>query len=267
MQKEVKKMFEVKPERLYPRFTGDISSLSIGEQLLVKITGYETTQKRVCCQIVDGGPKCYIPEENFIFPSYFLNKKYYDGIPVEIMDTIGRYVITEIENINSDGTIELNRSRIMERTVNYLSENIGATVEAIVKEVVPYGAFIDIGNGVVTLLHVRNISISRMRNVCTYLKRGNKIKVVIESFDSKKCRFKTSRKAAYKKEQLLVGSVVLVSTKEPVGYDGIFVEYNPATRGIMDIPPNVKFKEHQKVFCYIKGVKEVGFKAKFLYFC
>ena len=52
----------------------------------------------------------------------------------------------------------------------------------------PYGAFIDIGNGVSGLLHISQISHDRIANVEKVLSEGDRIKVMILSQDREKGR-------------------------------------------------------------------------------
>ena len=59
----------------------------------------------------------------------------------------------------------------------------GMIVEGIVKNIQPYGAFIEIENGMVGLLHVENISVARIKTPKERFKIGQNVKVVVKSID------------------------------------------------------------------------------------
>ena len=50
----------------------------------------------------------------------------------------------------------------------------------IVKSMQPYGVFVEIGGGIVGLLHIEDISIARIKTPAERLKIGQKINVMIE---------------------------------------------------------------------------------------
>ena len=55
----------------------------------------------------------------------------------------------------------------------------------IVRNIRPYGAFIEIGGGVVGLLHIEDISVARIKTPSERLNIGQKLKVMIKSIDKK----------------------------------------------------------------------------------
>lgn len=59
----------------------------------------------------------------------------------------------------------------------------GQIVKGIVKSIKPYGAFIEIGGGVVALLHIEDISVARIKSPLERLSIGQKIEVMIKSID------------------------------------------------------------------------------------
>lgn len=54
---------------------------------------------------------------------------------------------------------------------------VGDVAEGVVQSVKPYGAFIDLGNGVTGLLHVSQLSSTRVQSIDKVLAEGDKIKV------------------------------------------------------------------------------------------
>ena len=54
---------------------------------------------------------------------------------------------------------------------------IGEIAEGVIQSITPYGAFVDLGNGMSGLLHISQISHDRITNVGAILSEGDKLKV------------------------------------------------------------------------------------------
>ena len=59
----------------------------------------------------------------------------------------------------------------------------GMVVCGIVKNIRPYGAFVEIGGGIVGLVHVEDISVARIKSPYERFKIGQKVKIMIKSID------------------------------------------------------------------------------------
>jgi small subunit ribosomal protein S1 len=55
----------------------------------------------------------------------------------------------------------------------------GAVVEGTVESIMPYGAFVSIGNGISGLVHISQVSQKRIASVHEVLKEGDKVKAKI----------------------------------------------------------------------------------------
>ena len=60
---------------------------------------------------------------------------------------------------------------------------VGQVINGIVKSVQKYGAFIEIGGGVIALLHIEDISVARIKTPLERLSIGEKINVMVKSID------------------------------------------------------------------------------------
>ena len=60
---------------------------------------------------------------------------------------------------------------------------VGQVVNGVVKGIQKYGAFIEIGEGIVGLLHIEDISVARIKSPLERLSIGEKINVIIKSVD------------------------------------------------------------------------------------
>lgn len=70
----------------------------------------------------------------------------------------------------------------------------GQIVEGTVKSIQPYGAFIEIEDGLVGLLHIENISVARIKTPAERFEIGQKVKVVVKSIESSTGRITFSYK-------------------------------------------------------------------------
>ncbi|MDP4913833.1 MAG: S1 RNA-binding domain-containing protein, partial [Saprospiraceae bacterium] len=87
--------------------------------------------------------------------------------------------------------IELALDRI--RRITFMPAE-GDIFVGVVKTVMPYGAFVDF-HGKSGLLHVSEISHSRIENVEDVLKEGDEIKIQIVEIDKKTGKMRLSRKS------------------------------------------------------------------------
>ena len=77
---------------------------------------------------------------------------------------------------------------------------IGNVYEAEVKSIMPYGAFVEFMPGKQGLLHISEISHSRLETLEGVLKEGEKIQVKLLEIDNKTGKFKLSRKVLLQKD-------------------------------------------------------------------
>ena len=71
--------------------------------------------------------------------------------------------------------------------INWMRNDLkeGMIVYGIVKNIRPYGAFVEIGGGIVGLVHIEDISVARIKSPYERFKIGQKIKIMIKSIDRK----------------------------------------------------------------------------------
>ncbi|MCB0705740.1 MAG: polyribonucleotide nucleotidyltransferase [Saprospiraceae bacterium] len=99
-----------------------------------------------------------------------------------------------IVNIASSdkASIEAAKARIEDIT---FTPEIGDVYDAVVKTVMPYGVFVDFKGGKSGLLHVSEISYSRIDNVEEVFSEGDEVKVKLIGVDPKTGKLRLSRKA------------------------------------------------------------------------
>ena len=70
----------------------------------------------------------------------------------------------------------------------------GQVVEGTVKSIQPYGAFIEMKDGLVGLLHIENISVARIKHPSERFEIGQKLNVMIKSIEESTGRITLSYK-------------------------------------------------------------------------
>lgn len=123
----------------------------------------------------------------------------------------------------------------------------GQVVTGIVKSMQPYGAFIEIGNGVVGLLHIENISVARIKTPEERFKIGQKINVMIKSIENDTGRISFSYKellgtwqenAELFHEGDIVQGIVRETEKNK---NGIFIELRPNLVGLVEYKKDLEY--------------------------
>ena len=98
-----------------------------------------------------------------------------------------------VVNIASSDKAAIDAALDRIRRITFTPE-VGDVYLAVVKSVMPYGVFVEF-NGKSGLLHVSEISHSRVENVEDYLKEGDEVKVKLVEIDKKTGKLRLSRKA------------------------------------------------------------------------
>ena len=125
----------------------------------------------------------------------------------------------------------------------------GMVVNGIVKSIQPYGAFIEIKNGIVGLLHIENISVARIKSPSERFKIGQNIKVVIKSINEETGRINLSYKELLgtwqeNAELFNEGDIVTgIARETEKNNNGIFIELKPNLVGLAEYKPNIQYGE------------------------
>lgn len=114
-----------------------------------------------------------------------------DEAPSAVADAPTDELEVSNDEARSLSKTHLNKRKRPERTVTVdLAElSVGSVVEGVVKNVVSYGAFVDIGAAKDGMLHVSDISNSFVANITDVLSVGDKISARVKSVDSAAGRF------------------------------------------------------------------------------
>lgn len=134
----------------------------------------------------------------------------------------------------------------------------GSIVKGIVKNIKPYGAFIETENGIDGLLYIEDISVARIKTPAERLKVGQKINVVIKDVDEEKNRVYFSYKEMLGswdenvkdiKEKTTIEGIIRETEKDK---KGIFIEIKPNLVGMAEYKEGMEYG--QKVEVYVKKI-------------
>ena len=173
---------------------------------------------------------------------------------------INKFVQFKVKDTSKKDTIILSRKAVGKDAANWVKNDLkeGMQVFGIVKNIRPYGAFIEIGGGIVGLLHIEDISVARIKNPNERLKIGQKLKIMVKYIDRRTNRVILSYKETLGtwdenikdfKEGMKVQGIVRETEKNK---NGIFIELKPNLVGMADYKENINYGN--KVNVYIKKI-------------
>ena len=140
------------------------------------------------------------------------------------------------------------------------NENLkqGDIVKGTVTNIKPYGAFIDIEEGITGLLHIEDLSVARIKSPKERLKIGQKLNFMVKSIDRENKRILLTYKELLgtweeNAKDIESGMIVKGIAREVEKYNnGIFIELKPNLVGLADYKENIQYG--QEVEVYIKKI-------------
>lgn len=159
---------------------------------------------------------------------------------------------------------------ISEEGISWIQNGVktGDVLAGTVKSIKPFGAFVEVNNGVVGLLHIEDISISRIKSPEERFEVGQKINVMVKSIDKNLNRIELTHKELLGTwEENVInyeeGSKVkgIVREVEKQG-NGIFIELRPNLVGLAEFKEGYEYGQTVDVF--IKKIVKDKRKIKLL---
>ena len=192
------------------------------------------------------------------------------GREIALLSRVGKPVCFQVTDLKSDekGTVTalLSRRAAQEAAMDWMLGHLapGMVISACVTHLEPFGAFVDIGCGVVAMLPCERISVSRIAHPSQRFRPGQKILAVVSDIDRERRRFTLTHKellgtwlenASY----FQPGETVQGTVRSVQSY-GAFVELTPNLSGLADPGPQVA--EGDRVSVYIKTIRPDRMKVK-----
>ena len=163
---------------------------------LKKMMEEKTVVEGKITEVVKAGAILYVEGIRGFIPASKLALEYVDNTE----DYLNRIVRVQVIGVEEDtkrlvlSAKELLQEQAIEEKNKRISRLVpGNIVEGTVETLKDYGAFLDIGDGISGLLHISQIQETRVKNIRSVLKEGQKLRVVITKVDNGKVSL--SRKA------------------------------------------------------------------------
>ncbi len=147
----------------------------------------------------------------------------------------------------------------------YLSKLLpGDVIPARITHLEPFGAFADVGNGVISLIPIDMISVSRISHPSDRFRVGDSIFAVVKSFDGKRISLSHKELLGTWEENARFfspGETVSGIIRSVESY-GVFVELTPNLAGLAELKKGVS--PGQRASVYIKSINPEKMKIKLI---
>ena len=133
-------------------------------------------------ETVKAGVVTYLEGIRAFIPASQLSDTYVENTADWIDKDVDVRIITcdpEKKRLVLSGKEVMRDRRREERRRRIDSMQVGTVLEGTVETIKPYGAFVDLGDGISGLVHVSQMSIKRVENPAEVVKEGEKVKVKI----------------------------------------------------------------------------------------
>ena len=180
-----------------------------------------------------------------------------DGLPRINLCTgkVHKFVQFKVKDKLDNNLIILSRKDVQEEAKNWVKNELqeGQIVTGIVKNIKPYGAFVEIGGGIVGLVHIEDISVARIKTPYERLKIGQKLKIVVKSINRDDARVILSYKEMLgtwedniKKFEIGMKAPGVIRETEK-NKNGIFIELTPNLVGMAEYQEGYEYGQNVDV--------------------
>lgn len=177
---------------------------------------------------------------------------------------VHKFVQFRIKGKDGDNLV-FSRKDVQNEVLKFVKTDlqIGQTIKGIVKNITPYGAFVDIGCGIVGLVHIEDLSVARIKTPFERVKIGQKVNIVVKSIDRDTGRINLSYKETLGSwEENANKFTVGMKTKGIIretekNKNGIFVELAPNLVGMAEYKEGLNYGEQVDIF-----IKKIDYDKK-----
>lgn len=176
------------------------------------------------------------------------------------VNKVNKFVQFKVKGIDDQDNFILSRRKVSEEALEWVMKDLneGMVIDGIVRSMQPYGVFVEIGGGIVGLLHIEDISVARIKNPSERFHIGQRIRVMIKSIDRNLERVILTYKellGSWKENIKLFreGDIVTgIARETDKNKNGIFIELRPNLVGMAEYKSNIEYG--QKVIVNIKKI-------------
>jgi small subunit ribosomal protein S1 len=206
-----------------------------------------------------------IPREEAVAP--WINGSERD---IALLSRVGRPVCFCVTAVDADAkgapVITLSRRAAQEAARGWMLQTLrsGDVVTAVVTHLAPFGAFLDIGCGVIAMLPIERISVSRIAHPNQRFQVGQKILAAVSSIDPSLCRFTMTHRELLgswldNASRFSAGETVPGIVRSIKDY-GCFIELAPNLSGLADNRDGIA--EGDRVSVHIRSIRPESMKIK-----
>jgi len=176
------------------------------------------------------------------------------------INKINKFVQFKVKEIDSQNNFILSRKTVSKEALYWAMNDLeeGMVVDGIVKSIQPYGAFVEIGGGIVGLLHIEDISVARIKHPSERFNIGQRIKIMIKLIDRSLERVILTYKELlgswqdnvklYREGDIVTG----IARETDKNKNGIFIELRPNLVGMAEYKSDIEYG--QNVIVNIKKI-------------
>ena len=192
------------------------------------------------------------------------------GRDIAVLSRVGKPACFQVLSLQADEkgapAAVLSRRAAQEAAMDFFLQNLepGMVLTCRVTRLEPYGAFLDIGCGIIAILPIELISVSRISHPGARLQEGQKILAAVRSFDRENRRITMTTRELLgtwleNAAQFASGETVTGFVRGIKDY-GVFVELTPNLSGLADSREALSPGDGVSVF--IKSIRPERMKIK-----
>ena len=186
---------------------------------------------------------------------------------IALLSRVGKPVCFQVIG-EGDGQYLFSRARVHQKALNYLMEHLlpGDVISARVTHLEPFGAFVDIGCGLTSLVGIEHISVSRIAHPAERFYPGQWIHVAVRGVDPSLGRVHLTHRELLgtwleNARRFSPGETVSGVVRGNEDY-GVFVELSPNLSGLAERKEGVSSGDGVSV--YIKSILPEKMKVKLI---
>lgn len=177
---------------------------------------------------------------------------------------VHKYIQFKIKGKDGEKLL-FSRKAVQEEVLDCVKKDLqeGQVIKGIVKNITPYGAFVDIGGGVVGLVHIEDLSVARIKTPYERVKIGQKLNIVVKCIDRETGRINLSYKDTLgtweeNAQNFKVGMKTKGTVRETEkNRNGIFIELAPNLVGMAEYRDGLNYGEQVDIF-----IKKIDYDKK-----
>lgn len=190
---------------------------------------------------------------------------------IAIISRVGKpvsFTVIGIDRCGHNIKLLLSRKKAQKKALTYFLNNLhpGDIIPAKVTHLEPFGAFIDIGCGIISLIGIETISVSRISHPGDRFRIGDDIFAVVTGIDHEKQRVSLSHREllgtwCQNAAKFTVGETVCGTVRGIEDY-GIFIELAPNLSGLAEWRDDIS--EGASVSVFVKSIIPEKMKIKLI---